>query len=492
MNILWIEDFNDTPRPEALFDDLFSDFCASSVTPTLSDYCADNKTPVDHNTFAGILENYFNRYYTNHSVRSILNVAEFHGAYEENVKDLSRNIDVIIIDINLVNQRKGSEPTKPEGFGADFHENGGLYLYTQIIKSGFPHNRICLMTANAEKGKDFFAPSAENKGSSIGTLRQKCLDSFIDPPEIFTKGSNSKFQEWISTLINESPYLKFRRGVIDEIDYVRGNMKQLNTLQNPGQKESQTRKFLAFNEFLYTPDFTMLEVDKYLDGIELVIPHSLYSDREEEALKRLLLRTLSHEWQRAIPFSKDGLNADKLAFGTIMKLTRDCMSHSNKFDSIDWNTLNIFLLLNFRSMFEFDCYGLRNFERRLLQKSSPPPTRAEFDKTISGMTESFTNRVHEIVKKNQLPSRWFRDLQISKVEELLSSKRFNQLKCMILTKEPTGWSVPEFLLCELWFHFHTKDNNDYFFYERNAGIWIVELHSRIFSKLFESHLVPIQ
>ncbi|MFA5923777.1 MAG: hypothetical protein WC856_21200 [Methylococcaceae bacterium] len=211
----------------------------------------------------------------------------------EFIKNRLEEIDYIILDINLVPYLE-DDPinTCLESILREFHnyssqenesyleqrerikalcseaqlkENGGYYLFTQlIVEKGFPKQHILFCS---------------NHGDTTTSIQDTFKSAKIALPPIYKK-SDSEVKEWIKDR-HENPYSRLRRGIIEGCRY-------LKTLSEDN---------LRFKDFISEPEKKVSFEDMldYVKILENFLP--LREPSDKAALYKLFIRTLSHEWE---------------------------------------------------------------------------------------------------------------------------------------------------------------------------------------------------
>ncbi|OQW75262.1 MAG: hypothetical protein BVN35_09185 [Proteobacteria bacterium ST_bin11] len=250
------------------------------------------------------------------------------------------DIDFIILDMNLP-AYSGSLPNanvvkileKWHGYkstdGVDetllsqstkeLQDIAGYHLYTQLIfKLGFPEKNILFCS---------------NHGSDLTSIKSAFIDAKIELPIIYTKDSaddKEKVQAWVKNCY-ENPYSRLRRGIIE-------GCKLAKTL---------SPESLSFNDYVSHQDAIKHDdIISYLEILENFLP--LREPENKQAIYKLFVRTISHEWDVA-----DTKKIRNLAW--IMKNVRNWVTHnSSLFSNVDEKLLAYLFIINMRLMFGFD------------------------------------------------------------------------------------------------------------------------------------------
>lgn len=323
MNILWIEDFGGTlsSGTETLelmfkgllsFDDWDEDELSLIKKPSdLADYC--------------LQQNSVHRIYLCRHYFDYLNFKAGHSVINE--------IDVIITDIRLDNlSTEAFNLDIPEAYTdkQKFHENGGFYIFNDLIHLGVPVERMCFMTGEKNSFKAF---------------EEKCSEIYIPKVKAFEKNDADfeKLREWINK--QASDYVTLRRGIIEGCQYIAKNLNQNKLHFNKliGEAEKQV---------------TLEGMRDYLGVLANFLP--LREPIDKETIYKLFIRTLAHEWEAAEPRKiRD--------FAWVMKSTRNWIAHnSNLFDALDEQMVAYLFMINMRVMFNFN-NDVQAYEKKLLK-----------------------------------------------------------------------------------------------------------------------------
>jgi len=259
--------------------------------------------------------------------------------------DLEKKIDYVILDIDLPVSTPGTDINSEilelletfEGYKKladkdkdeaslsskcdELKVRAGFYLYTKlVIELGFPKQHILFCSNHAENNK---------------TILEAFATAKIASPQIYQK-SNSFVQDWVKSCY-ENPYSRLRRGIIEGCQYV----KNLN------KNELYFKKFTDNNESVQYEDIL-----NYLEILENFLP--LREPENKQALYKLFVRTLSHEWEAAKNIRPDKDKKDAV-LAWIMRNTRHWITHnSNLFSTLDEGMLAYLFIVNLRVMFSYE------------------------------------------------------------------------------------------------------------------------------------------
>ncbi|MCX7069195.1 MAG: hypothetical protein NTW85_16100 [Methylococcales bacterium] len=313
MNILWIEDFggtlsSGTDTLESMFKNLlsFDDWDEDELNlikrPTdLKKFCEQQKSV--HNIY--LCRNYFD-------------YIAFKAAHS-----ITHEIDTIISDIRLDNiAAEQFDSPIPDAYLSDkrkFHENGGFYIFNDLIHLGVPAERICFMTGEKNSFKSF---------------EEKCTEIYTPKVTAFEKSDADyeKLRDWLTA--QQSSYAILRRGIIEACH----SLKNLINTENK----------LLFNGFIEESEkkISLEDSHNYLDVLANFLP--LREPVDKSTLYKLFIRTLTHEWEATEPKKIRGL-------AWIMKSTRNWITHnSTVFNAVDEQIIAYLFMINMRIMFNFD------------------------------------------------------------------------------------------------------------------------------------------
>jgi hypothetical protein len=319
MNILWIEDFGGLPAGKNILNQMFGELLGFDAWN--NDLLSLKEKPSYLNEFCTQQESL----HTFYLCRNYFDYAEF----KENHAILNE-IDAIIIDVRLDNgEHVDLEKDIPAPYTdkSKFHENGGFYIFNDLIHLGIPTERMCFMTAET---------------STVKSFEDTCIEIYMPKVTAYEKTDvgYKALRKWLAE--QELPYRQLRRGIIEACQY----LKKLN--------EPPT----SLNQFQDSGKETNLdEIHDYLQVLENFLP--LRKPDDKATCYKLFLRTLTHEWESAKPDKIKGL-------AWIMKCTRNWITHnSNLFNALDEKMLTYLFIINMRVMFDFD-KKFESYEKILL------------------------------------------------------------------------------------------------------------------------------
>ncbi len=251
---------------------------------------------------------------------------------------LLNKIDTVIIDVRLDNgDHVDLEADIPSAYTdkRKFHENGGFYIFNDLIHLGITAEKMCFMTAET---------------SSVTGFEQKCTEIYMPKVTAFEKGDVGfkKLRTWLEQ--QQSDYVILRRGIIEACLFLKEYLK----------KDEQLIQFRAFIKQA-DHEIATTEIVNYLDTVMQFLP--LKESDNPEILNmqyRLFLRMLAHAWEDnfdANSFKKkhgDQLEHihDVYTFGWLMKIIRNWVSHANLLEPLNAQFIAFAVLSNMRAMFK--------------------------------------------------------------------------------------------------------------------------------------------
>lgn len=213
-------------------------------------------------------------------------------------------------------------------------KNAGFYLYAKLVfELGFPKQHI-----------QFFS----NHGKEVKSIEDAFKMAKIASPEIYLKSDNG-IRQCVESFF-DSPYSRLRRGIIE-------GCKLAKTL---------SPESLYFNKYIPNQDeIKHDEIISYFEILENFLP--LREPENKQAIYKLFVRTLSHEWEAAKTIRHDKDKPDAV-LAWIMRNTRHWITHnSSLFDALDERFLAFLFIVNLRVMFKFDDYQQHAYEGVLLK-----------------------------------------------------------------------------------------------------------------------------
>ena len=325
--------------------------------------------------------------------------------------------DLVILDIDLENTPHNEKVIAfANYFGKtekEFLQEGGMFLFLQLIEKGFSRERIIFLTGNADENisrVDELREASEQNDDGLyneifaeiqkglnkdkreelipfreeddinglcnfledyynslhhqeekNTYNRFCdsfKKAFVDPPKEINKGLNvtKRLNEWLEGH-EKNDYLVLRRGIIKACQY----LKDLKIA---------SKYDLLFNNFIEKDEkkIEIPDIHNYLEVLANFLP--LHKPKDTANLYKLLLRTLAHEWEAAEPDNirkqKNQDNKTELfAFSRIMKTSRNWLAHSKIFENLQAQDVAYLFIINMRAMFDLG-ENLVPYEKHLL------------------------------------------------------------------------------------------------------------------------------
>lgn len=311
---------------------------------------------------------------------------------EAKINSAIDEFDIVVLDIDLdqseVTDNVRKHATSYELEASEFLKESGMTLFLTLLEKGFPKERIVFLTANSDKKadlldklqrchekKDFDSVDnildeiqnglgdekideyqklintgdmvrlisylKEHFGETSQSETPNTYNSFCDaykrcriqPPEAINKNLND-VKKHVSEWLDEheaNQYLVLRRGIIDGCKFAK----------------SLPKENVYFNNFIPKQDSIQHEdIVSYFQILESFLP--LREPQNKQAIYKLFVRTLSHEWEVVDPKKIQGL-------AWIMKNVRNWVTHnSSLFGCVDEKLLSYLFIINFRLIFDFD------------------------------------------------------------------------------------------------------------------------------------------
>ncbi|MDP2902405.1 MAG: hypothetical protein Q8N96_04780, partial [Methylovulum sp.] len=334
MNILWIEDFGGTlSSGTETLESMFKGLNDDGTLDFLMNWNEDEPDSLIKNPVS--LEKFCKDQKSKHCIYLCRNYFDY---FEFTVNHAILNeIDAVIIDVRLDNGKhvnfKKDIPV-PYTDTIKFHENGGFYIFNDLIHLGVPAERICFMTAETSTVKDF---------------EDKCIEIYMPKVTVFEKidPGFEKLRTWLAE--QELPYTQLRRGIIEGCRHI---IKLI-------EEKKLTSNSLRFNDFISEPEkqVSLEDMRDYVEVLEKFLP--LREPSNKAALYKLFIRTIAHEWE-----ASDHKKIKGLAW--IMKNIRNWIVHNpTLFKELDEKTLVYLFIINIRLMFDID-EAVQSYEKILL------------------------------------------------------------------------------------------------------------------------------
>ncbi|MEN8219200.1 MAG: hypothetical protein ABFS56_23120 [Pseudomonadota bacterium] len=283
-----------------------------------------------------------------------------------NPKLLSQ-VDYIILDIDLnvleddegeddrlleILKRYGYQPSDDKGQDTrsytsatnELKKVAGYQLYVELVmKLGFPEDHILFCS---------------NHGEEMQKIQKAFTTAKMQLPQILTKNEKAAAARWISER-RKNAYAVLRRGIIEACQRIS------SLIENHPE-------FIQFGDFLIEPngttvrDVTVKDMQEYLETLQNLLP--LRQPQELPRFYKLLVRTLTHEWDSAAPKLQidDKVN---FTFGWIMKNARNWSTHTTVLDELGAQDVAFLFIVAMRAMFKlgtapqaYETYLLTLFE----------------------------------------------------------------------------------------------------------------------------------
>lgn len=325
MNILWIEDFGGLQAGKNILNQMFGDLLSFDAWD--KDLFSLTTKPSDLNEFCTQQKSL----HTLYLCRNYFDYAEFKENYT-----ILNEIDAIIIDVRLDNGEHvdlEKDIPAPYTHKSKFHENGGFYIFNDLIHLDVPAERMCFMTAETSTVKGF---------------EDKCTEIYMPKVTAFEK-KDADFKElrtWLAE--QELPYTQLRRGIIE-------GCRQLKKLK-------EKLRFDKFSADEKKPAF--LDIDDYLKVLENFLP--LREPSDKATLYKLFIRTLAHEWEESVKPKKIDDDKTTYAFSWIMKMTRNWIAHNSTaiFKNLTDQDVAYLFICNMRAIFDLGIEA-KDYEKSL-------------------------------------------------------------------------------------------------------------------------------
>ncbi|MCP4696168.1 MAG: hypothetical protein GY862_04875 [Gammaproteobacteria bacterium] len=377
MKILWIEDGGGSLRVSQVAAELFQGLLPIKVFD--SDYDPDESPWLQ---LPGLFEKH-----SAHQLMACKSYLEWKKAYDEEDGDF----DVVLLDINLeayqtpAKQRPISNP--------DFDKKAGLFIYNQLVKSGFPEENIAFLTGEENSLREFI------KG---------CQTAFMtEPKNTFEKKPSDfvKIRQWLAGK-KDSAYLTLRRGIIEGCRFLTKELNGISDLDLRQQLLFYQATRLNINQ---DGDFYRRDMERYLATLQHFLPLRQPKNLNNEL--SLFVTALVGRWAESFsgfddkqPLNTKSRLEDKFhrnAQGQL-KLLRDWVWHDLLSPVLAEKEVAFFFLLAMRAWLYLEFAQVYKFERimaDLFNANALVPE--ELDENIVSHLEgllnaSYTELVHEV------------------------------------------------------------------------------------------------
>lgn len=323
MNVLWVEDFGGSLKPEKAVFSIFKNLISQLSIGRTHNL---KKEPSKLNNLASDVHDF-------HEITLCRHYFDFKAFLNSNSL---QNIDVILLDLNL-SEGVDLEKNLDESDTNYDHKRGGLWMYNYLILQGFPKDNICILT-----GED----------STLNNFREQCNAILMpESPVSFEKSPTEEeratgfegLRNWLSRK-EKTPYLQLRRGIISGCQFICERIKtssiasiQFQNFLNKKPTENELKVSLL--DYLET-------LEKFFLATEPVSKTRTY---------KLFLRTLAHEWENnanSNHLPESDKNTYVSSFGWIMKNLRNWMAHNVLKDDFTEQDVAFLFITAMRCMFK--------------------------------------------------------------------------------------------------------------------------------------------
>jgi len=376
MKILWIEDFGGNQSSEeklskAIFKTIISNN-DEELTKIYTAYDSDSE-----------FDNELPRLFQNNTIHEIVICRNF-KSWVDDIK-ASFDFDVVLIDINL---SKGSSPDDvPDGFGDNFHEKAGFYIYHEILKLGVPDDNIAFFTAET---------------TSFNGFKESCVSNSTPfPQNVFEKKNDDykKIGGWLKQKA-ETDYLILRRAIIN------GCTKLIEIV-----KKNKLEEILIYNKTLFD-NFNNLSKDDiilYLTKLKNYFP--LNPPKNKNHFFYSFTRELSDLWEKSKGWldreTENNYPSIEYNFKNFcqnqMKLLRNWTAHQQLSDELTEKEIAFYFIIAMRALFNLDINTeSKQYEELMLSMFK----KDEFNKEeiLKNLAVSYFT-LRNVYAKNQNPSR---------------------------------------------------------------------------------------
>jgi hypothetical protein len=289
-------------------------------------------------------------------------------------------IDFVVLDVDMPLCRDGQIddesylPSLIEQYGSadDLRKIAGYQIYTElVIELGFPKSHILFCS---------------NHASYFDKLKGKFSSANIKPPissnpdkPFLTKEDTVDIKQWLDSA--QCDYFVLRRGIIEGCRYAK----------------SLPKESLYFNNFMPKQDSMQHEdIISYFEILENFLP--LRQPKNKQAIYKLFVRTLSHEWEAAKNIKPDKEKPDAV-LAWIIRNTRHWITHnSSLFNALDERFVAFLFMVNFRVMFKFDKYQQYPHEIVLLKLFLAPQ---DFSNMMLPISDAYLALRNQVLEENK-------------------------------------------------------------------------------------------
>ncbi len=335
--------------------------------------------------------------------------------------------DVVIIDLNL-EQRFDKTKTKVVPTTA------GFALYIQLLRSGFPAERIVFFTANSNQ---------------FQALNEVATAYDIPPPRSFDKLNEvNNLTTWLRGHLDNKE-LTLRRGIVDGCEFVALLL----------QKEKDNG--LRINNFAFEGDGT-IDAEAVLDWLEIwprLLPDLEARDKEKKRYSPFMLALLSLWDKKANPSKERGFNVTPF----ILTHARNWIAHGKALHDITFVGTAFLFLLATRGLVKLPA-KIQHYEKVILSifpKGIDPDAQMEqWLRNISSQQQKLT--ISEIEQTKIELSKLIKQEEIDRIksgEYTIFNKMANAYVNSLSTKQagiPAEVLLMQSLVIDLVFNFNGK------------------------------------
>ncbi len=371
MNILWIEDFGgDLAASENTVSQLFGNLIDKEII--------DEEWDSDENLIdnSGYITEFFEEHSLFHKVTLCKSYFEFDEFYQSNC--IIKDVDLIIIDINLTNNININKLLLPEGYdnNSKFNEHAGFYIFNKLLQAGYSREFMCLLTGEDQTHKDFC---------------DNCVKLYMQKPIGFEKSEVGyrDIRAWIDEK-KDNKRIQLKRAILDGVKECKKN------LEGPFEFVDYLSEDLDdFDEV--QSSINTIYIENYLNSIESNINNFYFTDTDLTPSLTLLTRAITHEWDNKI-------DPRHRPFVYILKKIRNTIAHSNLLEQWQEHDAALLFLISMRHILNYKNHPeIFPYEAKLLSiiRDSEDLSRRSIHSSIKADKEEFNTLVkeHEIFFK---------------------------------------------------------------------------------------------
>jgi hypothetical protein len=393
-HFLWVEDFKasenknappmmDNPADNIVISTIDSVFGNILDIKTLNDNCEDIYDVRDFLKEKGIFLKF-----------NLLEALDF----IRNPSELSK-IDFVVLDVDMPLSRDGQKdvsaclPSLIKEYGeSELSRIAGYPLYIElVIELGFPKSHILFCSNHAKYFSDL------HKKFESANIKQPISPNSDKP--FLEKDDKADINQWLNNA--HLDYFVLRRGIIEGCKHIANLIKNEEKDEGSykGKEKQLTEDYLHFNKYIEKSEkeVSLDDMRDYLQVLENFLPlRDPDGDKEEkdkkQALYKLFIRTLAHEWDVAEPqlINKADKKTGQYAFAWIMKMTRNWMAHGKVFEQLTAQDVAYLFIVNMRAMFDLSS-DLLPYEKHLLSLFEPITADEMKDKIGNSLKKDETN-----------------------------------------------------------------------------------------------------